>query len=440
MQKFVRRCMAFVLIAANAVAQNTPEVSRNEEVVDTLQRLMADSTRPTAERYFAVRKALDDGLEPPGHDRSAFLQYYTFLATFVGAYEEARLNYNTRAVPEDLADGGFDLAVPATRPILEAARRHRAVFFNESHGEVRSRAAIFALLAPLRAQGFTHLALETLASTDARERTADSCRDASMLDKGLQRRGYPIARSGYYTQEPVYAEIVREALRLGFELVAYDTYVPGNTIAQREQNQADNLACLFKSNPDTKLVVIAGFSHIAEAKDFWVPGGAMAYRFKHATGIDPLTISTTTLLAASPNTFRFANGPADTMFAIENTAGVLYARPEFDWTVYVPADIRRDVHAESLLSLAGQRTAIRISTRLCRRSFPCLIEAKATNESLDAIASDRCVVHSRTTRSCTLFLRPGKHQVSAWDARLHELGKRVLHIKAVRRRPATPAP
>lgn len=440
MRPLVCCCLAFFLLVMNVVARDKSDSERDDPKIEALQQLMADQKRPTAERYFAVRKALDSGLAPPAHNQSAFLQYYAFMATFVGAYDEASQHYNTRAVPGDVAAGGFNLAVPATRPILEAAREHRAVFFNESHGEVRSRAAIFPLLAPLRAQGFTHLALEALASTDAHDRTSESCRDASMLDDGLQRRGYPIVRSGYYTQEPVFAELVREALRLGFELVAYDTYVPGNTIAQREQNQADNLACLFKSNPDAKLVVVAGFSHIGESEDFWVPGGAMAYRFKKATGIDPLTISTTTLIGGSAKDYRYPVGRSDSVFTLRNEHGSNHAKPEFDWTLFIPATVNRDANAESLLTLAGTRVPTRISARLCRHSFPCLIEARATVESSDAIASDRCVLRARITRSCILFLRPGSHRVTAWDADLHERSSRLLRIKSARSHPATPTP
>lgn len=411
-----------ILFADSANAADASPTTANAETeavfISELQQQMADNKRPSAERYFAVRKALDAGLVPPGHERSAFLQYYAFMATFVGAYDEASRRYNTRPAPEDVASGGFDSALPATRRILDAARGQRAVFFNESHGEVRSRAAIYPLLAPLRAQGYTHLALEALASTDPRERTPESCRDASILDNELHHRGYPISRSGYYTQEPVFAELVREALRLGFELVAYDSYVPGSSIAQREQRQADNLACLITSNPDARLVLIGGFSHIGESKDFWIPGGAMAYRFKVATGIDPLTISTTTLLGTAARDFSYPRGDSDTLFTLGNADGATYARPEFDWTVFVPGNVDRTALDESLLTLDGRRVPVDVPRRHCRGAFPCLIEARAEGESGDAVASDRCIIHSRTSRHCTLFLPQGRHRLITLDSDL----------------------
>lgn len=423
------RGLAFTFLAMNAVALDKADTAREDNTINALQQLMADNTRPTAERYFAVHEALDGGLVPPGHGQSAFLQYYATMATFVGAYDEASLRYNTGAAPAELKAGGFTSAAPASNRILNAAKGRRAVFFNESHGEVRSRAAIFPMLAPLRAQGFTHLALEALSSTNAHERTPESCRDASMLDDGLQRRGYPITRSGYYTQEPIFGEIVREALRLGFELIAYDTYVAGRTIAQREQNQADNLACLLRSNPDLRLVVIGGFSHIAESEDFWVPGGAMAYRFKVATGIDPLTISTTTLLGAAARDFQFPSSRLDTLFTLHDGRRSTYTRPEFDWTVFVPDDLDRDANGASLLRLNGSRTPIRISARRCRGAFPCLIEARIGGELGDAVAADRCVIHARSQRQCVLYLRSGRFRVRALDTDLEVRSDRKVRVR-----------
>ena len=429
MRNILWLCLALTLLAMNALARDRPDTAREDDTINALQQLMADQKRPSAERYFAVRKALDNGLAPPPHNRSVFLQLYANMATFVGAYDEASLHYNTGEAPAELRTGGFTAAVPASTLLFNAAKDRRAVFFNESHGEVRSRAGIYPMLGVLRSQGFTHLAMETLGTTSRQERTPGSCMDTSMLDEGLQRRGYPIARSGYYTQEPVFGELVREALRLGFELIAYDTYVAGRTIAQREQNQADNLACLLRSNPDLRLVVIGGFSHIAESEDFWVPGGAMAYRFKVATGIDPLTISTTTLLGAAARDFRFPSGRLDTLFTLHDGRGSTYTRPEFDWTVFVPDDLDRDAKGASLLRLNGSRTPIRISARRCRGAFPCLIEARIGGELGDAVAADRCVIHARSQRQCVLNLRSGRFRVRALDTDLEVRSDRKVRVR-----------
>ena len=62
------------------------------------------------------------------------------------------------------------------------------------------------LLPQLRAEGFDYFAVETLYQTDT----------------ALAARGYPTADSGFYTAEPISAEMVRTALKLGFHVVGYE--------------------------------------------------------------------------------------------------------------------------------------------------------------------------------------------------------------------------
>lgn len=47
-------------------------------------------------------------------------------------------------------------------------------------------------------------------------------------DTLLNERGYPLLSSGYYTQEPQFGNLVREALRIGYELFPYETQVRGD--------------------------------------------------------------------------------------------------------------------------------------------------------------------------------------------------------------------
>jgi len=143
-------------------------------------------------------------------------------------------------------------------------------------------------------------------------RDAAHCSDASLFDTGLEARGYPLLASGGYTKDPVFAEIIREALRLGFRLVPYDPFHAEHDQAQREQTQADNLACVFKANPKARLLVIGGFSHIDEGESKRVPDrGMMARRFRKATGIDPLTVAAAKHTHLDPQAVRGTLAPHD---------------------------------------------------------------------------------------------------------------------------------
>ncbi len=100
---------------------------------------------------------------------------------------------------------------------------------------------------------------------------------------------------GYYTCDPVFAETVREVAELGYQLAAYeqrqDQADPAKLadVPLREQAQAENLAALFKANPEGRFLIHVGYGHLRETPaangELW-----MAARLTKETGIDPLTI------------------------------------------------------------------------------------------------------------------------------------------------------
>src|SRR4029450_7978201 len=90
-------------------------------------------------------------------------------------------------------------------------------------------------------------------------------------DKTLQTRGYPTLKTGGYTAEPVYADLVRTALSLGYKVTPYeceDSPYPQNdnpieAMNVREQGQAKNLKeRILDNDSNAKIIVHAGFSHI----------------------------------------------------------------------------------------------------------------------------------------------------------------------------------
>ena len=107
-----------------------------------------------------------------------------------------------------------------------------------------------------------------------------------------------ISDFGWYSRDPVYAEAVREAARLGYRFApyeqAFDQQAPEGSdelaeIAAREEAQADNLiANILSANPGAKIFIYVGYAHAVE-----IPGGGgtwFAARLKAKTGIAPLTI------------------------------------------------------------------------------------------------------------------------------------------------------
>ncbi|MEL7531393.1 MAG: hypothetical protein AAFN10_08810, partial [Bacteroidota bacterium] len=108
----------------------------------------------------------------------------------------------------------------------------------------------------------------------------------------LNQSKIPRFQSGIYISEPQYANLLREALDLGYTLVAYES--KGNfSGSQRDSVQARYLAEVFEKDSAAKMLVHAGYAHIYEKTNSpWIK---MGQYFKRFTGIDPLTINQTKL-------------------------------------------------------------------------------------------------------------------------------------------------
>ncbi len=135
--------------------------------------------------------------------RLSFGQYLSWFQTWIGDYDGARKSFSI-AQPAQADDAPSPLAAgwrvrAADEVILELARERKAVFFNEAHSAPITRTLTVELLTRLRAQGYNTFAAETL----------------YIGDKELQQRGYAIAKTGFYTGEPIYGEMVREGTRPG---------------------------------------------------------------------------------------------------------------------------------------------------------------------------------------------------------------------------------
>jgi hypothetical protein len=185
-----------------------------------------------------------------------------------------------------LREVSFANALPA---IVARARMTSIVILNESHADPRSRAFGLEVARALRPLGYRTLALETL------NNTADDAQSAAMM-AALQRDGYVRHRTGVYTQDPAYADFVRQALALGYRPVAYEQARPYAGFDAREQDQADFLArrAAPKRADGDKLFVYVGYGHAAE-NPILDGKRPMAARLKAITGIDPLTIDQSTL-------------------------------------------------------------------------------------------------------------------------------------------------
>jgi hypothetical protein len=201
--------------------------------------------------------------------------YWQALATYAAmAGELDSIAYYGRQEPGYSAPA--PTPAPATAPpaavagILAQTKQRQLVMFNEEHTQPRGRWLVGSLLPALYQQGFRYLALEGLDAANS---------------VGLRQRGYPVATSGFYTNEPHFGNLIRQARRLGFRLVAYEALSD-----DRERDQARNLlAATLGPHPRARVVVLAGHSHINENST----AQSMATWVRKLSGVDPLTIEQT---------------------------------------------------------------------------------------------------------------------------------------------------
>ena len=367
-------------------------------------------------RYLEAWTALGERearyLAEPAFART-YLELAAVYASFLGRHDRAhaladRLRTPRQASEEEDAEARALLAGAAPLPALEAvaaaAEGHRAVFVNEAHHVPQHRAFTLRLLERLRAQGFRYLALEMVAPEDT----------------ALPRRGYPAAGvTGIYTDEPLGAELVRAARRLGYTLVAYDTAAdcappedagPLFCANQREERQAAALAAVLEREPGARLVVHAGLAHVSEAaRGEWVP---MAVRFRERTGIDPLTVDQTVMTERSAPAHEdpayraaLARGlVGDEPVALRGADGAFVVRGyAVDLQLWHPRTRLEDGRPH-WLKLGGARRPVPAGALPAGR--PVLVQAFHAAEGPDAVPADQVLVEAGDPAP-VLILPPG---------------------------------
>lgn len=391
-------------------------------------------------------------------DRPLAEQFVSFSQDELGLYTQAVLSFPlTARTPDNLVLPSTDQwhGVAAADAIATLATKRRIVLINEAHHNAHTRQLTLELLPRLRALGFNYFAAEALLPGDT----------------DLNKRGYPIRRSGTeYLRDPLYGDIIRSALRLGFHVVAYDAGTNGQA---REDAQAEALyQAVFARDPTARLFVHAGYAHIDKAVGRLNTIRPMAMRLQKLTGLEPLSIDQTEFLESDwdktdPYHCLIAAFPSTRPEILLNrTDGKPWsAQPAlYDVNVILPLSLNMAAFGDfsnsarqersgrlngtldsfiqplSLprtntlrrppwLSLGGQRRPVPISTTLCRSTLPCVIEARYADESDAAITADRYAFMVSPANS-TLYLRAGNYRLRATDVHGKVLSEQTLTIRA----------
>ena len=434
-QHFGSSCLALALaltapaiaLAATPPATGGANVHQQQAAVAKSEQIMAEAQ--TRKGMLAQYVFMRDAYASDNNFafRVIFNQYLSWYQTWVGDYAGARNSFSIvqKAAGDDakspLEDSDWK-AEPAIDAIARLAKDQKAVFFNENHSYPLTRGLTVQMLAALRKEGFDTFAAETLNQPD-------------MPD--LQKRGYAIHATGFYTEEPVYAEMVREALKLGYRVVAYEALSDATGDA-REEEQARNLKRdVYTDHPDARLVVNAGYAHIQEHGKY-LNGAAMAQHFERITDIDPLTIEQTMLI---PHDKLASDHPyyRDAMHKLAPKQAIVFINQKgepwslkakaYDVSVFFPEEIMQHGRP-TWLSLGGMREPTEVSGRMCDNHYPCLVEARYEGYPDEAIPADRVLIEFKGKMNAyggkvrqssdpfpvaDLWLRPGTYQILSRD-------------------------
>jgi hypothetical protein len=165
---------------------------------------------------------------------------------------------------------------PAQDYIAERARSEKIVMLNEAHHIPSHRVFAESILKGLYREGFRFFLVESLSN-------------GSLKDSLLNKRGYPVLASGYYTESIEFGNLLREALKLGFTVLPYETTQEmGGEV--READQANNVEEIMDDHPEGKFLIYCGAGHSVEGTIKYWGGKSLAARINDLTGINPLTI------------------------------------------------------------------------------------------------------------------------------------------------------
>lgn len=150
-------------------------------------------------------------------------------------------------------------------------KNQQVVMINEQHWQSKHRFFGNKLLKFFYDNGFRYIAVEAIGEKE---------------ELALNERKYPLQSSGFYIRDPQFGNLIRNAQKLGFQIVAYDAFGK-----DRELKEAQNIFDkTIAKDKDAKVLVWAGIGHIIE-EDSKNP--KMAFHFKEISKINPLTIEQT---------------------------------------------------------------------------------------------------------------------------------------------------
>jgi hypothetical protein len=414
MKNLLRAILVGAVVLATSSAAAAPPSGRcidNSECMDAAMTKSIDAARHgnymTAS--FGLLVDLGVGAAEQIRDPDVFDQWSQVWSAMTNVpFPNAGKATYSHVTPGDIAALESAEARPAIAEIVARAKQTRVTILDEDHLSPRGRAFALEVARALRPLGYRVLAAEAL----TRDKD-DGISHAKMQQ--LSKDDHVRQSSGYYLNDPVFADFFRQAMQIGYRPVSYESagFTDEKTEEarsdRREQEQAENIVRrALAPDPSAKVLIYGGRHHAAKApindpkvkERLW-----MAERLKRLTGIDPLVIDQVEL-GETP-----ADRPDVDLYAIASTkaksesvvlmkgsqslvVGLLAGGVDLQ-VVHPP--LRRKGGRPTWLASMG-RTPSTIPPTLLPKKGTRLIQAFLADEGPDAIPIDQVLVtHGKPT-------------------------------------------
>jgi len=282
--------------------------------------------------------------------------------------------------------------------ILNRSKKEKLIIINEAHNNSRHRVFTTSLLKGLYKNGYRFLGMEML------------------YDTLINQRKFPLLLSGsMYIHESQSANLIKEALDLGFTLFDYES--ERGRGKDRERDQSKNIAKVMTQNPNAKFLIHCGYDHLNEG----IPGikeweKAMAARVHGITGINPFTIdqipgSEKGDLKFNTPYIQMANikKPSIMVNAQEKTYNGENGHERADCSIIYPVTTYTNQRPD-WLTLNGRRKAFHIPTNSISE-YPVLVMAYRNNEfEQEGIPADITEITNKEQKA-DLVLDKGNYRI-----------------------------
>jgi len=311
--------------------------------------------------------------------------------------------------------------------VVEKAKDYPCVFLNDSKLHPQTRIFGKSLLKDLYDQGYRHLGVE--AFTNFRE-----------VNAGLS---CPSINSGSLSDEPLFGDMIREALSIGFKLFSFQPseteiakatniikkkYADGSQkdlkVSALNWSKAMNINRYTKAHPNEKFLIYTSKNQIAEKDVF--DFNTLTQWFKNITSIDPLTIEQAIMNEACPENehphYKYAQVAGPTIFLKYKTPVVAKQNDietPYDLQVFHPRT-QYVQNRPDWLRMKGNRKPFKVNPDQYEMDYPLLAYAIKKGED-PQIAVPVDIVEFETNRiEMPLLLPPGEYQLVLRDKKIRK--------------------